>query len=75
MRLVGPGGDNSFIRAVFFVSNFALCGIPFLGGFYSKDKILEFILGGSGRFMIIFIFMFATVLTRAYSVRFMYNIG
>lgn len=75
VSLRGSGGENSFIATVFFISNFALCGVPFLGGFYSKDKILEFMLGGVGRFIVVLMFILATILTRAYSVRFIFNIG
>jgi NADH-ubiquinone oxidoreductase chain 5 len=30
-----------FTSSSLMVSNFALCGMPFLGGFYSRDFILE----------------------------------
>lgn len=52
------------------VANLALCGSPFLAGFYSKDLILEncFFLGG-GWFVLFFVFL-ATGLTASYSVRF-----
>lgn len=50
-------------------ANLALCGIPFIAGFYSKDLILEFTLFSPTNHLIIFIFFIATLLTSAYSVR------
>nr|ASN65944.1 NADH dehydrogenase subunit 5 [Metrius contractus] len=54
------------------ISNLALCGMPFLAGFYSKDLILEII---SMDFINIFIFMLfflSTGLTVCYSFRLCY---
>lgn len=54
------------------ISNFALCGIPFLAGFYSKDLILEMV---SLRYVNIFgffLFFFSTGLTVCYSFRLFY---
>lgn len=54
------------------ISNFALCGIPFLAGFYSKDLILETV---SLRYLNIFgffLFYFSTGLTVCYSLRLFY---
>nr|ANJ70572.1 NADH dehydrogenase subunit 5 [Nebria brevicollis] len=54
------------------ISNLALCGMPFLAGFYSKDLILEVI---SMDFINIFIFMLffiSTGLTVCYSFRLCY---
>lgn len=52
------------------VANLALCGAPFLAGFYSKDLILESFLCGYGNFIILFMVFFATGLTACYSIRF-----
>lgn len=51
------------------VANLALCGAPFMAGFYSKDAILEFSLYAPINFVIISIIFFATGLTACYSVR------
>jgi NADH-ubiquinone oxidoreductase chain 5 len=51
------------------IANIALCGSPFLAGFYSKDIIIESTLFFNNNFIIINILMFATILTAAYSVR------
>lgn len=52
------------------IANLALCGTPFLSGFYSKDTILEIILFNPANILIISIFFLATALTAAYATRF-----
>ena len=56
------------------VANLALCGLPFLAGFYSKDLIIEITLYNSTNYIISFIYLFATSLTAAYSIRFIINV-
>jgi len=70
-------GGLSLYTIYFFklmVSNFALCGIPFLAGFYCKDYILEIF---SMRYVNIFGFLLlfvSTGLTVCYSFRLFYSV-
>jgi NADH-ubiquinone oxidoreductase chain 5 len=50
-------------------ANLALCGIPFLAGFYSKDLILETVLLGNLNLFRFFLYFFSTGLTVCYSFR------
>lgn len=59
------------IASALIISNLALCGAPFLSGFYSKDLILEISLFNSTNFLIIILFFFATGLTVRYTIRFL----
>lgn len=54
------------------VANLALCGIPFLAGFYSKDLILEIVILTSTNIIIFFLYFFSTGLTVCYSFRLTY---
>ena len=54
------------------VANLALCGFPFLAGFYSKDLILESILIFNINLFSLFLFFFSTGLTVSYSFRLFY---
>nr|WRK67332.1 NADH dehydrogenase subunit 5 [Nemoptera sinuata] len=54
------------------VANLALCGMPFLAGFYSKDLILEMLLMSDVNFMIFILYFLSTGLTVCYSMRLMY---
>nr|YP_002261333.1 NADH dehydrogenase subunit 5 [Myrmecophilus manni]ACG59290.1 NADH dehydrogenase subunit 5 [Myrmecophilus manni] len=56
----------------FFVSNLALCGMPFLAGFYSKDLILEMSLVQPLNLMGLWFFFFSTGGTVNYTVRLCY---
>jgi NADH-ubiquinone oxidoreductase chain 5 len=56
----------------FNVANLALCGFPFLAGFYSKDIILEIVSFSYVNMLIYFLFFFSTGLTVCYSLRLMY---
>lgn len=51
------------------ISNIALCGIPFLSGFYSKDLILEIVRIRNFNFFIFFLYYISTGLTIFYSFR------
>lgn len=57
--------------SAFLVSNMALCAIPFLAGFYSKDLILEINSYNNNNIIIFIILTTATALTSAYSIRFL----
>ena len=58
--------------ACFNVSNLALCGIPFLAGFYSKDLILEIVIISHINIFSFFLYFFSTGLTVCYSFRLVY---
>nr|YP_009131028.1 NADH dehydrogenase subunit 5 [Eutelia adulatricoides]AHV78111.1 NADH dehydrogenase subunit 5 [Eutelia adulatricoides] len=53
------------------ISNMALCGIPFLAGFYSKDLILEMVSFSNLNLMVFFLYYVSTGLTMFYSFRLM----
>nr|YP_010944760.1 NADH dehydrogenase subunit 5 [Galiteuthis armata]WMC20858.1 NADH dehydrogenase subunit 5 [Galiteuthis armata] len=52
------------------ISNMALCGMPFLAGFYSKDLIIEGLISGSFNMVIFLLGVFGVCLTVLYSMRF-----
>ena len=54
------------------VANLALCGFPFLAGFYSKDLILEITSIRTLNIYSYFLFFFSTGLTMCYSLRLAY---
>lgn len=70
IRLMGKLNDLSAIHMVFFnVANLSLCGIPFLAGFYSKDRILEtFFIVSSPLFTSVLLIL-TICLTGAYTIR------
>nr|QLY90195.1 NADH dehydrogenase subunit 5 [Halesus radiatus] len=57
---------------IFNIANLALCGLPFLTGFYSKDLILEVNLLSNLNVMGFFLCYLSTGLTVCYSVRIFY---
>nr|AWN56416.1 NADH dehydrogenase subunit 5 [Strongygaster brasiliensis] len=56
----------------FNVANLALCGMPFLAGFYSKDLILECVSLSYINMFSFYLFFFSTGLTVCYSFRLVY---
>nr|YP_010999366.1 NADH dehydrogenase subunit 5 [Cricotopus dentatus]WPM93212.1 NADH dehydrogenase subunit 5 [Cricotopus dentatus] len=54
------------------IANLALCGLPFLAGFYSKDLILEVVLLSNLNLFSFFLYFFSTGLTVCYSLRLSY---
>nr|YP_009773381.1 NADH dehydrogenase subunit 5 [Leptochiton nexus]QIZ12595.1 NADH dehydrogenase subunit 5 [Leptochiton nexus] len=56
------------------IANLALCGSPFLAGFYSKDVIIESMIMNNSNFISLSITLLATFLTASYSIRLSMNI-
>lgn len=54
------------------VANLALCGFPFLAGFYSKDIILEVAFIRAINSLIFLLFVVSTILTVIYTIRLLY---
>nr|APC61740.1 NADH dehydrogenase subunit 5 [Papilio dardanus] len=54
------------------ISNLALCGLPFLAGFYSKDLILEMVSMSNLNLLIFFLYYFSTGLTMFYTIRLLF---
>nr|YP_009726135.1 NADH dehydrogenase subunit 5 [Aenasius arizonensis]QHR84896.1 NADH dehydrogenase subunit 5 [Aenasius arizonensis] len=54
---------------MFMISNFSLCGFPFMSGFFSKDKILEVIIFNKFSLIMMLFLLISTMLTLMYSVR------
>jgi len=52
------------------IANLALCGFPFISGFYSKDLIIEIAIRNTLNFSIINIILLRIRFTRFYSIRF-----
>nr|ALO76540.1 NADH deshydrogenase subunit 5 [Perotis lugubris] len=60
--------------SMFVIANLALCGLPFLAGFYSKDLILEFLSMGYLNIYVYVIFFVSTGLTVCYTFRLLYYV-
>nr|AKC35092.1 NADH dehydrogenase subunit 5 [Sepioteuthis lessoniana] len=56
------------------ISNMALCGLPFLAGFYSKDLIIECLIVGNMNVVMFSLGAFGVCLTVLYSMRFSFFI-
>ena len=54
------------------ISNFSLCAIPFISGFYSKDLILELIFINNNSLFLLLILYMGVILTVLYSFRLIY---
>nr|UJH19417.1 NADH dehydrogenase subunit 5 [Bactrocera neohumeralis] len=73
IRLMGGlGVYMPLTSGCFNVANLALCGMPFLAGFYSKDLILEVVSLSYINIFSFFLYFFSTGLTVCYSFRLVY---
>lgn len=73
IRYIGSLVNQIPITIIYFnTANIALCGFPFLAGFYSKDLILEIVSFSQINLIIFFLYYFSTGLTVCYSLRLMY---
>nr|YP_010610610.1 NADH dehydrogenase subunit 5 [Thereuopoda clunifera]WAP91274.1 NADH dehydrogenase subunit 5 [Thereuopoda clunifera] len=65
----GLSMSQPYLCSCFNVANLALCGMPFLAGFYSKDMILEICMMSNFNMFMFTVCILATGLTVSYSFR------
>lgn len=63
-----------FVIICFFIANLALCGFPFMAGFYSKDFIIELTYRIQLNTYIIIFIIISLIFTVSYSIRLFYYI-
>lgn len=57
------------------LANLSLCGLPFCRGFYSKDLCIEIFLTETSHSRLSLVFFMATLITCAYTVRFIFLVS
>jgi NADH-ubiquinone oxidoreductase chain 5 len=73
IRLIGGLITSCPVTTFYFIGcSMALCGFPFLSGFYSKDLILEKLIMGDTNLFIFTMVVVGTLMTLTYSVRLVY---
>jgi NADH-ubiquinone oxidoreductase chain 5 len=73
IRLLGNLNEIApFTIIRFYISNLALCGIPFISGFYSKDLIMELVYNFKINLYILIFIVISLILTVSYSFRLFY---
>nr|ARB50137.1 NADH dehydrogenase subunit 5 [Eteoneus sigillatus] len=63
--------DKPYTTSCFLISNFSLCGMFFMSGFYSKDLIVEFLMYNGYNISKMFIYLLSISMTVCYTVRLM----
>lgn len=63
-----------YVIICFFIANLALCGFPFIAGFYSKDFIMELIYRIDLNIYILIFIIISLIFTVSYSIRLFYYI-
>jgi len=75
IRNLGGIGQSAPLTSFYFLGcSLALCGFPFISGFYSKDLILELYFGDEINCLIYGVVLLSTLFTITYSVRLFYYI-
>lgn len=73
IRVIGSLVNYIPVTITYFnIANLALCGMPFLAGFYSKDLILEIVLLSNINIFSFLLYFVSTGLTVCYSFRLIY---
>nr|YP_010329461.1 NADH dehydrogenase subunit 5 [Haemaphysalis mageshimaensis]UNO53996.1 NADH dehydrogenase subunit 5 [Haemaphysalis mageshimaensis] len=73
IRMLGNFFKNSpIVMSCMLVSILSLMGFPFIGGFYSKDLILEFFLFKVNNLLLLIMFVLSLTFTFMYCLRLMY---
>lgn len=73
IRTIGIiSNQNPIISSILNIANLALCGLPFLAGFYSKDLIIEISFSLNFNSIIFFLSLIRISLTCFYSLRLSY---
>nr|AWN56160.1 NADH dehydrogenase subunit 5 [Cardiocondyla obscurior] len=73
IRLLGNLNEIiPFTMMSFYISNLALCGMPFISGFYSKDLIMELIYSFKINVFMLILIVISLMFTVSYSFRLFY---
>jgi len=65
---------NKNIKMMLFIGNLSIIGFPFMGGYYSKDLILEIFYFNENYLVFFYFFLLGVILTVLYSLRLIYYV-